>query len=185
MKFLYLCFRYKNVFIHGDLWTNNLLFRKDKNGKVNHAIIIDFQLARYAPPAHDLLMFLHLVQNKSFLDLHQQELFRYYYEAFAQELQKNSIDVEAILPWKIFSESCDFYQDLGLICKLFYFQLILIPEELLGKFMNTPESFMRNMMVDRSELALACFAKSESYKARVTEALNEVIKKFILIPVKN
>jgi thiamine kinase-like enzyme len=48
-----------NVLNHGDYWVNNIMFHYcPKTGKVDDAILIDFQIARFASPALDLQYFL-------------------------------------------------------------------------------------------------------------------------------
>ncbi|KOX69278.1 hypothetical protein WN51_04314 [Melipona quadrifasciata] len=43
-----------NVINHGDSWTNNMMFRYDKNDKPVEHIYVDFQLCLYCSPAVDL-----------------------------------------------------------------------------------------------------------------------------------
>ena len=38
--------KHRNVLCHADLWTNNIMFKNNKNGKVNQCCFIDFQMAR-------------------------------------------------------------------------------------------------------------------------------------------
>lgn len=144
------------------------------------ALIIDFQLARYAPPAHDVMMFLYLSQDNTFLLENEKEMLKYYYTALSKELQKNNLAVDTYLSWPNFIESCEYYRDLGIIMRLFYFQLTLAPPELTTKIMNNPEEYMQSMMVDRTDMVLESFNKDEMYRKRVTEALKEAIGKFIL-----
>ena len=159
------------------------MFKKDdKTGKVKNGLIIDFQLARYAPPAHDLLMFMHFVSEKSYMDKNQEKIYKFYYESLIRELDRNSIDDgRSIISWENFLESCHFYYDLGLIGKLFFFQLILSPPEITNSFLSTPEAFTKNMLNDRTEMIVYSFLNDELCRNRVTQSMNEVIKKFILI----
>lgn len=170
----YASFRYRNVFLHGDLWANNLLFRKEKNGEVT-ALLVDFQLARYAPPAHDIVLFLHLVQTKEFRRKHERELLDFYYDNLSEELSRNGLSAEETLPKSLFLQSCDDYYDLGLFSSILYFQLILTPPEIMGKCLASPELYMKNMLVDRSEMIVESFTKDDTFKARMTEVMNDLI----------
>ncbi|BFF89760.1 uncharacterized protein DMAD_08439 [Drosophila madeirensis] len=80
-----------NVLAHGDLWTNNVLVKYDKEtGEAENVIIIDFQYAAWGSPAIDLFYFL----NSSLeFDLHlnnQEELIHYYFNIFSDTLRKLS-----------------------------------------------------------------------------------------------
>ncbi|XP_062565776.1 uncharacterized protein LOC134228028 [Armigeres subalbatus] len=45
------------VFVHSDLWTNNLMFKYDAKGQPIDVLILDFQYCCYATPAIDLFYF--------------------------------------------------------------------------------------------------------------------------------
>lgn len=169
------------MIVHGDLWANNFLFKKNKEGKIENAVIIDFQLTRYAPPAQDFMAFLHLVQSREFRKKNKYGLMQVYYHHLSKFLILSDLNANEILPWSEFVESCAYYEELGIITALFFFQLILTPTEISSKFLSSPELFFNNMLVDRSGMVLECFLSDEIYKERVTEALNELIEKFILI----
>lgn len=156
------------------------MFRKDETGKVE-ALLIDFQMTRYGPPAHDIMMFLHLVQTKPFIKSKQLEMLKYYYENFKEELAKNDLDAEKLLPWDVLVESCDYYYELGAVMASASVQLILTPPEILNKFLSSPELFTLNMSHDRSELVREGYLKDDIVKSRTIDALDDVIKRYILI----
>lgn len=78
-----------NVLAHGDLWTNNVMVKYDKNtGEPLDVTIIDFQYAAWGSPALDLHYFLNTSLKD---DLHlnrQDELIQCYYETFSDTLYK-------------------------------------------------------------------------------------------------
>lgn len=47
-----------NVLNHGDCWANNIMFRHDKENKLEETLLIDFQMCKWGTPAQDLYYFL-------------------------------------------------------------------------------------------------------------------------------
>lgn len=45
-----------NVIVHGDMWSNNIMFNYGRNGRVNYAKFVDLQTLRYSNLACDILM---------------------------------------------------------------------------------------------------------------------------------
>lgn len=43
-----------NVLCHGDLWSNNAMFRYDENGKITHTMLVDFQAGYWTSPQVDV-----------------------------------------------------------------------------------------------------------------------------------
>lgn len=46
------------VLNHGDIWSNNVMFKSDKSGNLLEALLIDYQGSFWASPSHDILLFL-------------------------------------------------------------------------------------------------------------------------------
>lgn len=126
-------------------------------------------------------MFFHLVQNKQFRDENKLKMLNYYYEALTEELELNGLKINSLLPWNEFVESYDYYEELAILTALFYFQMILAPGEFASKFLSSSDIYTQTMFVDRSNMVKECYLTDEIYKTRVTEAMDELIRKYILI----
>ncbi|XP_021928776.1 uncharacterized protein LOC110834189 isoform X2 [Zootermopsis nevadensis] len=60
-----------NVFIHGDLWLNNIMFRySDITGEVEDIRFVDYQVCQFTDPAQDLQYFLFTSPSTNLLDKH-------------------------------------------------------------------------------------------------------------------
>ncbi|XP_016980495.1 uncharacterized protein LOC108045623 [Drosophila rhopaloa] len=78
-----------NVLAHGDLWTNNVLVKYDKEtGEPEDVIIIDFQYTAWGSPALDLFYFLNTSLEFDLHQNHQEQLIAYYFDIFSNTLRK-------------------------------------------------------------------------------------------------
>jgi len=53
-----------NVLTHGDFSATNMLYKYDGNGALSDAVLLDFQVCKWASPAQDLLMMITLSAEK-------------------------------------------------------------------------------------------------------------------------
>lgn len=62
-----------HVLTHGDLWTNNLMYKYDDAGRPTDAVLLDFQFVSYGSPALDLIVRVYVFRRKKkflkFLDI--------------------------------------------------------------------------------------------------------------------
>ena len=75
----------RNVISHGDLWSNNLLF-----SDTNQCNLVDFQLFRYAPLAHDVIQLLYLTTTRDYRENNEFRLVEYYYATLKKSLVLNN-----------------------------------------------------------------------------------------------
>ncbi|XP_037922341.1 uncharacterized protein LOC119658739 [Hermetia illucens] len=74
-----------NVILHGDLWTNNIMFQHDENGHPKDILFVDLQIARYGSPVHDLIYFIFSSTEYSI----KVKEFDYMIKCYHRELVKN------------------------------------------------------------------------------------------------
>ncbi|XP_043463724.1 uncharacterized protein LOC122499435 [Leptopilina heterotoma] len=89
---------------HGDLWSNNMMFKYD-NGKPVKCCFIDFQTTRYTSPARDILIFLYYTTTRAFRIENSEKLLKIYYDSLAKCLEEVNMDIWKIYPWEEFLES--------------------------------------------------------------------------------
>lgn len=75
-----------SVICHGDLTTNNSMFKKDDQGKPIEIQLIDWQFCRYASPATELVLYLLCSTTKELRDKHYDEFLKIYHGSLSDML---------------------------------------------------------------------------------------------------
>lgn len=179
---------YRNTFSHGDLWGNNVMFRyaEFNDGCTRNdcipieATLVDFQLARYAPPALDVLTLITITSNSDFRQKHLNRLLDAYYNHLKNELQCHGINVAEELSQKEFMESCQYYRLAGLIESCLFSHMTLLPKDLSAKMISSSDNFNDFILTSRVEICEKAFFVSEMYRERMTDMLCEIIDNFVL-----
>lgn len=169
--------KYRNILNHGDLWINNLMFKYDESENPIECKIIDFQFARYTPPAMDLVTFMFSSSNREFRELHLKPLLNTYCDVFESELKANSVSLKALSRQEIL-ESFEEYKIAGLIEATIFAHLVL-PSEIACSVMKSPDEYEKFLSQCREEICTEAF-EDDNYRNRVTELLTELIDEFIL-----
>ncbi|XP_069679814.1 uncharacterized protein [Periplaneta americana] len=93
-----------NVFTHGDLWVNNLLFQyqeteNDSCMKPVKMKFVDFQNCRYGSVALDIAVVLFLFMDQEMRNNHRDELLQAYHHSLCKFLSQFDCDPETIFPF--------------------------------------------------------------------------------------
>ncbi|GAB0088774.1 hypothetical protein DMENIID0001_032380 [Sergentomyia squamirostris] len=75
-----------NVLLHGDFWTNNMMFKYDHDGNPVDVLFMDYQLPYYSSPAIDILYFIHTSLKEDLRLEKQDELVQHYYKHLKETL---------------------------------------------------------------------------------------------------
>lgn len=81
-----------NVMNHGDLWTNNIMYRYDSTGRPIDVKIIDFQTCRYTSPIIDLCCFVFGSADGDVVETRLPELLDAYLDALNGQLEELGCD---------------------------------------------------------------------------------------------
>lgn len=76
------------VLCHGDFHSRNMMFKKNKEGKTEDVILVDFQICYYGPAILDVLYGFYMLVNKDVRTNHHDELIYYYCSNFIDTLKK-------------------------------------------------------------------------------------------------
>lgn len=169
--------KYRNVVNHGDLWLNNFMF-EELDGKVSNCKFVDFQLARYCPPAMDLCSLVIINSFKELREKHIIEIIDSYYEAFQNELKDKGISSN-VLPKSEITESYKEYQLAGLIEAALFGHVVLLPSDLSTNILNSSEDYDNFINKSRVDVCLNAFENDIHFRTRLTEILTEIVEFFI------
>lgn len=67
-----------NVLCHGDLWSNNAMFRYDENGQITHTMLVDFQAGYWTSPLMDVVYALYTSSANTVTEVNWDELMAVY-----------------------------------------------------------------------------------------------------------
>lgn len=179
---------FRNVFSHGDLWSNNVMYRYadtiDENQRTDKlpvdAVLVDFQLSRWAPPAYDLMTFITLTTNSDFREKHYQQLIDAYYRYLGSELKQHDIDVTTEISVNEWTESCKYYKLAGLIEANLFGHLTLLPSNMSCGILTDSVAFEEFISVSRAKICSEAFHVNENYRHRLTDSLGQIIDLFVL-----
>lgn len=106
-----------NVINHGDVWVNNVLFKKSENEDLD-AVFVDFQLSYYHTPALDLNYFFHTSLELSVLKHDREELVKSYHGSLESSLEELGIKAPTLDDIKAELIKNDFYSLFVLVVML-------------------------------------------------------------------
>lgn len=168
--------------LDGQLMAAKNVMRANKISQPVDARLVDFQLSRYAPPATDLMTFLHMTTSKDVREKHTKLICENYYDSLRVELDRVGLDVNYELPKEQFWETVHYYSCAGLIEACYFSHITLVPEEVIEKVFANSEEFglFMGSPEKRSEVCTNVFQSDKKYRERMTELLVELIDSHIL-----
>ncbi|XP_072380999.1 uncharacterized protein [Diabrotica undecimpunctata] len=105
------------VFIHGDAWSNNMLFKYNDKRQLEDIKMIDFQLSNIATPIVDISYTFYSGASPEALD-NLEHLHQVYYKSVTDTLKQYGCNPEEILTYKAFKEEWKKYVLYGLVTGL-------------------------------------------------------------------
>ncbi|XP_055386263.1 uncharacterized protein LOC129615189 [Condylostylus longicornis] len=176
---------FRNVINHGDLWANNVMFRYEidqitQKQQIVDCRMVDFQLARFAPPMLDVITVLTIPTSRKFREDNLEKLVKKYYGFLENNLFQHEMNLNGILPLEEFMKSLDYYRLAGLIESCLFSHLTILPTDLTTSFLNNSTEFAEFLKNRRGELCLLAFNKDKIYRERLTDMISELVDNYIL-----
>ncbi|KAJ8960769.1 hypothetical protein NQ318_020063 [Aromia moschata] len=168
--------KFRNVLCQGDCWGGNVLIRKEDDDQfADDAYIIDYQLTRYCPPAHDLLVFMYMAATKETRQKYMSRLLRVYYQELDDILERYDHDLKKIYAYEEFLECVEYMKYSALCISLCYMQITNYPAEKMMELMKDEERTTYAFSIDRKEL-MEEFEKEGPYRHRIKEIVEDLYK---------
>lgn len=176
--------KYKNVVCHGDALPKNIMF-KYENGDSIDCKLVDFQLLRYFPPAHDVLLFIYASTSTEMRQHHFHSLLKYYHNHLKEVVEKAGFKIDDLLSYEEFKSSVHFI--LPAIKLQYAIQLSgngihASNPEFVKKLLQNEEDFRKFLFQDRGPFSLELYKNDDSYKYLLTKSLWEC-EEIILYPI--
>lgn len=168
---------YRNTLCHGDLWAKNVLFRYENDVPVE-CKLIDFQLIRYLPPAHDALHFIYLSTDEETRQLHFHQFLNYYYKQLRCELAANNLEANKILPYEEFRNSINYLLPQVKLQTAYYRTFQGASSEFHKKLVSDESLYMDFTFGNRVPYAVELFNTEERYRNLVTKAVHDLQELF-------
>lgn len=159
-----------NVISHGDVWGNNFLFNNDVSPK---CLLVDFQLLRYSPLAHDVAQFLYLCTDRSFRETWESTMLRHYYDTLQEILNSYEIHTQTP-PWSELIEGMEEQRLGAVITAIINFPMVLMDESVGAQILNDPISYVEYTFRNKNEFVFSNMEKDPVYKRRISEAVIEL-----------
>ncbi|CAL7947424.1 unnamed protein product [Xylocopa violacea] len=162
----------KNVVSHGDLWGNNLMF---DNSVPPRCLLIDFQLLRYSPLAHDVIQLLYLCADRDFRVTSEEAMLKHYYSVLCETLNSSKSVTVEVPPWSELVQGVEEQRLAAVITAAAYFQSVLL-DETDAEMLNDSDNFHEFEFKNRNEVVLKCMKNDPVYNKRITEVITELVE---------
>ncbi|XP_013186920.1 uncharacterized protein LOC106132131 [Amyelois transitella] len=168
----------RNVIVHRDLWTNNILIKREYLGS-SHAVIVDFQTVLYCCPMLDLSSLIYFNTTKLFRKKYTQEIINIYYETLSEELKFADLDINTFIDKTglnlLYEKSIVF----GITQAALIVPIATMPPEKKEEIYCNPETSAKANVVSRSEEFIEIARENKKYHDRVLELFDEIIERYI------
>ncbi|XP_018568870.1 uncharacterized protein LOC108909117 [Anoplophora glabripennis] len=164
---------FRSSLLHGDLWSNNFLFRYENN-EIADCALVDFQTLKYGPPSLDVLQFVLTNTRKSFREQHQVELLKHYYRCFSSLLMARGFQPEKVLSETEFYKSCKAFTVPAKIHSVVDRCITFLSDDDHQDAAKSEETFANYLFEDRGRYIVRGFEANEAYRELMIEDVTEL-----------
>lgn len=173
--------QFRSVIVHRDLWFNNILFKftekDDQFANPTDCVLVDFQLARYLPPAFDFVCALYLLTNRMQRKCSTDTYIEHYYESLQRKLISFGLNGHSLLPRMEFERSLTYYRLVGLIWAGVLHGFVNFPPGVLDQLHESdPETYTRISMENRDDFILKYYDSDRFYRETMDDVVTEILE---------
>lgn len=170
---------YRSVICHRDLWNNNLMFHYGADGDPDDCLLIDFQAAKYMPPAGDVMLLLCCNVDPTFRENNLNIFLNFYLQELHNILSENGVNPN-IVSKKDFYKSANEQRKWGLvICACLMPQFWINDDETTRIFTDT-EQFHEILNQNKAAFIMKMMEANDDYRMKVMEIFEEISDRYCL-----
>lgn len=158
----------RNVINHGDLWGSNMIFNGD-----DHCKLVDFQLIRYAPLAHDVMQLLYLSTSREFRQKNEQQMIGYYYDKLTECLTDNGFKGD-IPSFEELTNGVEEQRLPAVVTACIFHPTVLMDGKTAARIMNDPATYEAYYFTRRKPFVDAIMAENPEYEKWVKDDVREL-----------
>nr|XP_033324781.1 uncharacterized protein LOC117219616 [Megalopta genalis] len=168
--------KFRNLVCHRDIWANNIMFRRDSDGRPTGCYLIDYQFIRHNPPAFDFLLSLYLNTSRAIRKAHFESFRDVYCDTMSAELAAEGLDMEGCLSRAEFVQSCEELVINSLTYSAANMQVMLLTKDAAQRYFALPSDEIEHVIYgdQRAELVLSQCRSVKAYQTRIIEILEEI-----------
>lgn len=163
--------KFRNAVTNCDLWANNFLINDEGVCK-----LVDFQLARYIPPAYELMLTLFLNTERSVLRKHLENFLDSYYNKFEYMLQRYGLSAKEIFPKSLFLESVQYYKLPAILEATYFTTNTAISSETSNYLLENAERYHEFAFTNRGKYIMEEYDKNPTFKKQFLQLLMPLVE---------
>lgn len=136
--------KFRNVFCHGDVRSTNFLL---KPSNPTQCKFVDFQMCRYLPPAHDVMLLLFLNTSREFRKNHLYELIGIYYSYLEKILKIFDYKLGELISFSDFLDSCEEQKVVAVLATALTLPLVLSEGDKLQQYLSDKDLYHGSQLV--------------------------------------
>lgn len=159
----------RNVVSHGDIWSSNMVF--DGNDR---CYLVDFQLTRYSPLAHDLMQLLYLCTSREFRQKHERRMIEYYYQVLIETLELNDFKGDMISFEEVL-QGAEEQRLPAVVVAMIFHPTVLMNGKTAATIMNDTDTYESYFFKDRKPFVDKIMAEEPDYREKIIEDVKELV----------